>query len=80
MLWRFASSEGLHEINLSLSLLIFKASIQLSLKKTLTSDPIWMNKWKFLDNLKDNLGNLYIYIIIIEIELVVKSNWSDTYE
>jgi len=80
MLWRFASSEGLHEINLSLSLLIFKASTQLSLKKTLTSDPVWMNKWKFLDNLKDNLGKLYIYIIIIEIELVVKSNWSDIYE
>jgi len=39
-----------------------------------------MNKWKFLDNLRDNLGKLYIYIIIIEIELVVKSNWSDIYE
>jgi len=50
------------------------------MKKTLTSDPVWMNKWKFLDNLRDNLGKLYIYIIIIEIELVVKSNWSDIYE
>jgi len=50
------------------------------MKKTLTSDPVWMNKWKFLDNLRDNLGKLYIYIIIIEIELVVKSNRSDIYE
>jgi len=50
------------------------------MKKPLTSDHVWMNKWKFLGNLKDNLGKLYIYIIIIEIELVVKSNWSDIHE
>jgi len=50
------------------------------MKKLLTSDPILDEQMEILGNLRDNLGKLYIYIIIIEIELIVKSNWSDIYE